>query len=86
MSVRFQVYLRFVTLISRAAKTQRFLLGANNAALDQKCPTMIIAPSGKVLFEVVSPNTAMGNSELNLLDVSNSVLAQARTDIICFSR
>lgn len=73
-------------LISRAAETQRFLLGANNAAPHQKCPTMIIAPSGKVLFEVVSPNTVVGNSELNLLDVSNSVLDQARTDVIRFSR
>jgi predicted amidohydrolase len=73
-------------LISRAAETQRFILGANNADPYQKCPTMIIAPSGKVLFEVVSSNIAMGNSELNLSNVSNSVLDQARTDVICFNR
>ncbi|WP_414574270.1 hypothetical protein [Nostoc sp. CCY 9925] len=73
-------------LVSRAAETQRFILGANNSAPDQKCPTMIIAPSGKVLFEVVSPYTAMVNSKLNLLDVSNSVLDQARMDVISFSR
>ncbi|MBD2514752.1 carbon-nitrogen hydrolase family protein [Nostoc sp. FACHB-973] len=73
-------------LVSRAAETQRFIIAANNAASDQKCPTMIINPSGKVLFEVVSPHTAMGNSELNLLDVSNSVFTQARTDVIRFSR
>ena len=69
-------------LISRAAETQRFIVGVNNAAPDQKCPTMIIAPSGKVLFEVVSADAASATSELNLSDVSNFVLAQARTDVV----
>ncbi|MBN4003693.1 hypothetical protein [Nostoc sp. LPT] len=61
--------------------------------------TLVVTPEGaisgysqdstfleQVLFEVVSPNAAVGNSELNLSNVSNSVLDQARTDVICFNR
>ncbi len=38
-------------VISRAAETQRFIVGANNAAPDQTCPSLIVAPSGRVLAE-----------------------------------
>lgn len=41
-------------LISRAAETQRFVVGANTAHHEQKCPTMIVTPTGEVVWEVSS--------------------------------
>lgn len=69
-------------LVSRAAETQRFILAANNAQPEQKCPTMIIAPSGQILFEEVSGCKAIGKTDLAIAQVSNWNLAQARTDIV----
>jgi predicted amidohydrolase len=69
-------------LISRAAETQRFLLAANNAEPEQKCPTMIIAPSGKVLFEEVSACKVIGKTDIAINEVSDWALLQARTDIV----
>jgi len=68
-------------LVSRAAETQRFILAANNAAQDQKCPSMIIAPSGHVLEELdAGPEQGRG-CELNLSQVSDWVLDQRRADL-----
>lgn len=69
-------------LISRAAETQRFVVSANNAAPDQKSPTIIIAPDGHVMGEVVSEKTAFLRTELDLSLVSNWYLEQCRSDVV----
>ncbi len=69
-------------MISRAAETQRFILGANNAAPDQTCPTMIVAPNGAVLAEVPIGAEAAANATLALTDVSDWVLSQARNEVV----
>lgn len=69
-------------LISRAAETQRFIVGANNAALDQTCPTMIVAPNGEVLAEAPIGETTAISAALDLSQVSDWVLSQAREDVV----
>lgn len=69
-------------LISRAAETQRFILGANNAAPDQTCPTMIVAPSGAILAEAPAGMVASATAELALADISDWVISQARGDVV----
>jgi predicted amidohydrolase len=69
-------------LISRAAETQRFILGANNAAPDQTCPTMIVAPSGAILSEAPAGTESTTTANLQLGEVSDWVLSQARKDIV----
>lgn len=69
-------------LISRAAETQRYIVAANNAEPKQKCPTMIVAPDGTVLFETVSDRVATGRAQLNLSQIGDRVLNQARHDIV----
>jgi len=69
-------------LISRAAENQRFLLGANNAHPVQSCPSIGIDPMGKVLWEMVSAEAATTRYTLDLSQVSNWYLDQARTDLL----
>lgn len=69
-------------LISRAAETQRFILGANNSAPDQTCPTLIIAPSGDVLAQAPIGAECVVTADLPLSDVSNAVLDHARNDVV----
>lgn len=69
-------------MLSRAAETQRFVLGANNAAVDQTCPSMIVAPDGAVLAEVSSGAESSATAALKLDDVSDWVISQARTDVV----
>ena len=69
-------------LISRAAETQRFVISVNNAAPQQICPTMIIAPSGEVLGEAVADKAAVLRAELDLSLVSDTNLNQCRKDLI----
>jgi predicted amidohydrolase len=69
-------------LVSRAAETQRFVISANNAAPDQKSPTIIVKPDGQILREVVSDQTATLRAELDLSLVSDWNLDQCRTDVI----
>lgn len=69
-------------MISRAAETQRFILGANNAAPDQTCPTMIVAPSGAILAEVPIGIAGSATAELVLADTSDWVISQARGDVV----
>ncbi|WP_413992657.1 carbon-nitrogen hydrolase family protein [Labrys okinawensis] len=68
--------------ISRAAETQRFVLGANNAAADQLCPSLIVAPSGKALAEAAIGEISTIRAELPLDDVSDWILGQAREDVV----
>lgn len=69
-------------LISRAAENQRFVLCANNAHPAQKCPSMIIAPSGEVVWEKLSANVEIGRYTLDLSQVSNWYLDQSRRDLL----
>lgn len=69
-------------VISRAAETQRFVIGANNAAVDQKCPSLIVTPIGAVAAEVDIGVSGSAQAELDLGTVSDWVLSQARDDVI----
>jgi len=68
--------------ISRAAEIQRFVVGANNAAPDQTCPTLIISPSGRVLAEAPIGETTIVGAEVDLAEVSDWVISQARADVV----
>ena len=69
-------------LVSRAAETQRFVIGANNAAEDQTCPTAIVSPQGDIIAEVATGATGVAVAPMPLGDVSNWVLDQARRDVV----
>jgi predicted amidohydrolase len=69
-------------LVSRAAENQRFVLCANNAHPEQKCPSMIAAPSGQVLWETLSAEPEWVRYELGLAQVSNWYLSQSREDLL----
>ena len=69
-------------LISRAAESQRFIIGANNAAPDQTCPTMIVAPRGEAIAEAPIGATCAITQSLALSEVSDWVLSQAREDVV----
>jgi len=69
-------------LVSRAAETQRFVISANNAGEEQKCPTMVISPKGKVLGEVISSGFAELHIEFDTAEISNWYLDQCREDVI----
>lgn len=68
-------------LISRAAENQRFIVSANNANAQQKCPTMVITPSGNVITETMSADTKFLRTTIDLSQVSNWYLDQSRRDI-----
>lgn len=68
-------------LVSRAADTQRWVVSANTAAADQNCPSMAVAPNGEVLAEVASDRAEVVRLELDLSQVSDWYLSQARTDL-----
>lgn len=69
-------------LISRAAENQRFVLAVNNAQPATKCPSMIVAPDGRVIWETDSPDLAITRQFLDLGQVSNWYLDQARRDVV----
>lgn len=69
-------------LVSRAAETQRYIVGANNAAADQICPTAIIAPTGDVLTDLLPGAEAAAQATLDLERISDWVLNQAREDVV----
>ncbi len=68
-------------LVSRAAELQRYVISANNAGLEQKCPTIAISPGGQVLDELCSDQPGLIRVDLDLSQVSNWYLDQRRTDI-----
>lgn len=69
-------------VVSRAAETQRFVIGANTAAPDQTCPSLIVAPTGAVLAEAPLDGAATIQAEIDLSQVSDWVLDQARSDVV----
>jgi predicted amidohydrolase len=73
-------------LISRAAENQRFVLSANNAQPEQKCPSLIIGPSGHVIWETLSAKLDVMRCTLDLGEVSDWYLNQSRGDIFSVRR
>lgn len=69
-------------LVSRAAEIQRFVVGANNAAIDQGCPSLIIAPSGRVLAEATVGDVSTVTAQIDLAEVEDWVIEQARSDVV----
>ncbi|KAA3664303.1 MAG: carbon-nitrogen hydrolase family protein [Chloroflexi bacterium] len=69
-------------LVSRAAENQRFVIAANNAHENQMCPTMIINPSGNIVAEITSKDIQILRKTIDLSEISNWYLDQARTDVV----
>lgn len=69
-------------LISRAAENQRYVLASNNAHQRQKCPSMVIAPSGQVIAEIAGNETSSIRVPIDLDKVFNWTLDQARLDVL----
>lgn len=72
-------------VISRAAETQRFVIGANNAAPDQTCTTLVVAPTGRVIAEAPVGQTTVAATRIDLSEVSDWVISQARTDVVAIT-
>lgn len=69
-------------LVARAAETQRFVLSANAAHLEQISPTLVVGPDGLVLAEVLADHLAVLQVELDLQLVSNLYQEQSRQDVV----
>lgn len=69
-------------VISRAAENQRFVISANNAALDQNCTSLIVAPSGAVVAEAKVGETVTIQAQIDLAEVSNWIIGQSRNDVV----
>ena len=69
-------------LISRAAENQRFVLCANNAHAAQKCPSMIVNPTGLVTWEICSSERKVKHYMLDVSAISNWYLSQSRLDLL----
>ena len=69
-------------LITRAFENQLFVCSVNNAATPQTMPSMVISPTGKVLFESKPQQEQIISVELNLSEVSNQYLEQERSDLM----
>jgi predicted amidohydrolase len=72
-------------VISRAAENQRFIVGANNSARDQTCPSMIVSPAGLVVAEAAIGSSQTIKAEIDLSEVSNWVIDQARSDVVALT-
>jgi predicted amidohydrolase len=68
-------------VVSRAGELQRFVLGANNAAPKQTCPSLIVSPGGDVLCEMRGEVFGCANAEIDLAEVSDWTIDQARKDL-----
>ena len=69
-------------LVSRAAENQRFVLRVNAAHKMQSCPSIIIDPKGNVLGELRGGEASFLRASLDLSEVSDWYLSQARTDLL----
>lgn len=69
-------------LVSRAAENQRFVLGVNSAHEMQSCPSIIVDPKGGVLGELRGGEASLLRASLDLSEVSDWYLSQARTDLL----
>lgn len=68
-------------VVSRAGETQRFVLGANNADPRQTCPSLIVSPAGDVLCEMRGDVLGCANAVIDLAEVSDWTINQARDDL-----
>ena len=68
-------------LISRAAETQRFILGANAASPTQLCPSAIISPAGELKAQIAPEEQGLATALIELDEVSDWVINQARSDL-----
>ena len=50
--------------------------------MNQHCPTMIIAPNGEILEEIVSDKLCCLKKEIELDEISDWYINQCRNDII----
>ena len=69
-------------LVSRAAENQRFLISSNNAHITQHCPTMLIAPDGEIIEEILSDKLCCVRRQIEINQVSNWYISQHRNDIV----
>ncbi len=69
-------------LVSRAAENLRFLISSNNANKNQHCPTMLIAPSGQIIDEIISEKASTFRRKIDLKKVSDWYINQCRNDVI----
>jgi predicted amidohydrolase len=69
-------------LISHAAANQRFILCANNAHVAQKCPSMIVTPTGLVAWEVYSSKCEIQRYTVDVSAISDWYLNQSRIDLL----
>ena len=69
-------------LVSRAAENQRYICGVNAADEEQKCPSIIISPAGKILGEELSGNTSVISALIDLDEISDWNLSQCRKDVV----
>jgi predicted amidohydrolase len=72
-------------LVSRAAETQRFVLAANVAGDNQRCPSMIVSPRGEVIAEAPTGAPAIMRRLIDLADIRDSYLSQQRGDVVGMS-
>jgi predicted amidohydrolase len=69
-------------LVSRAVENQRFLISSNNAHKNQLCPTMLIAPNGEIVDEILSEQFRYFRREIDFDNNSNWYISQMRNDVI----
>lgn len=69
-------------LISRATENQRYVVSINTAALNQKSPTIVINPNGKILKEIISDKTHYFRLKIDISSVSNWYINQSRSDLL----
>lgn len=69
-------------LISRATENQRFVVSVNTASKQQKCPTIVIDPAGRILKEVSSDKMEYFRITIDLDLISDWYIKQSRTDLI----
>lgn len=68
-------------LISRAAENQRWIAAVNVAHPVQRCPSVLIDPSGLVIDEILSEHACRMHAEIDTNAVSNWYLSQRRIDL-----
>ncbi|MGC2485674.1 MAG: carbon-nitrogen hydrolase family protein [Acidimicrobiales bacterium] len=69
-------------LVSRAAETQRYVIAVNVAHPLRNSPTIIVAPSGEVIAEVLGTESATIRADLDMSLVSDWYISQQRSDVI----
>lgn len=68
-------------LVARAAENQRFVVSANAASMRQHCPSVVIAPDGAVLAELLAGDTEVRRMDLDLDQTADWYLDQRRRDL-----